>query len=253
MEPELTAVVVDDEEHCTDMLTWMLGEYCPEVRVQGVFNDPEVAQRGLRRSMPDLLFMDIEMPGLNGFDLLSGLGRQPGALVFTTAYDQFAIKAIKHHALDYLLKPVDKDELISAVRSARLHQPDNDLLGKVGALIEQMKTSAAPVKRIAIPTREGLEMVDVERIIHARADDNYTELHMDGGRRIVVSRTLKDVEVDLPSDRFMRVHSGHLVALPFIIRYVRGNGGYVVLPDGEQLPVSRAKKDELLAKLGTSI
>ena len=251
MNTELTAVIVDDEEHCSDMLIWMLGEYCPEVRVQSVFNDPELAVRALRKELPDLLFMDIEMPGLNGFDLLTGLGRQPRALVFTTAYDQFAIKAIKHHALDYLLKPVDKDELKSAVRKAALQPPDPDLLGKVGALIQQMKTPP-PTKRIAIPTREGLEMVDVERIIHARADDNYTELHLDGGRRIVISRTLKDVEGDLPADRFMRVHSGHLVALPFIIRYIRGNGGYVVLPNGEQLPVSRAKKDELIDRLGAA-
>ena len=156
---------------------------------------------------------------------------------------------IKHHALDYLLKPVDKDELKSAVRKAVLQPQDPDLLGKVGALIQQMR-NPSPVRRIAIPTREGLEMVDVERIMHARADDNYTELHLDGGRRIVISRTLKDVEMDLPKDRFMRVHSGHLVALPFVIRYIRGNGGYVVLPNGEQLPVSRAKKDELMERLG---
>ena len=249
MNTELTAVIVDDEEHCTDMLVWMLAEYCPEVRLQGVFNDPERALHALRKGLPDLLFMDIEMPGLNGFDLLTGLGTQPRALIFTTAYDQFAIKAIKHHALDYLLKPVDKDELKSAVRKAVSQPTDTDLLGKLNALIQQVKTPP-PVKRIAIPTRDGLEMMDVERIIHAKADDNYTELHMESGRRIVVSRTLKDIEQDLPAERFMRVHSGHLVALPFVVRYVRGNGGYVVLPNGEQLPVSRAKKDELLARLG---
>lgn len=249
MNTELTAVIVDDEEHCTDMLEWMLTEYCPSVRVVHIFNAPEPALAYLRHQMPDLLFLDIDMPGMNGFDLLTAIGKEPRALVFTTAYDQFAIKAIKHHALDYLLKPVDKDELMVAVRTAGAQPPAADILGKVGALIAQLSRPAVH-ERIAIPTREGLEMVEVERIIHARADDNYTELHMESGRRIVVSRTLKDIESDLPADRFMRVHSGHLVALPFIARYVRGNGGYVVLPNGEQLPVSRAKKDELLARLG---
>ncbi len=249
MDSELTAVIVDDEEHCTDMLAWMLAEYCPFVKTERVFNDPEQALEALRVRMPDLLFLDIEMPGMNGFDLLTAIGKEPRSLVFTTAYDQFALKAIKHHALDYLLKPVDKDELRAAVRKAMSQVPGTDILHRVGALLDQIKATAT-IPRIAIPTREGLEMVVVERIIHAKADDNYTELHMDGGRRIVVSRTLKDIEADLPADRFMRVHSGHLVALPFIVRYVRGNGGYVVLPNGEQLPVSRAKKDELVARLG---
>ncbi|HNI04485.1 MAG TPA: LytTR family DNA-binding domain-containing protein [Flavobacteriales bacterium] len=249
MEPELTAVLVDDEEHCTDMLAWMLAEYCPQVHVAAIFNNPEKALHHLRTNRPDVLFLDIEMPGLNGFDLLTRLGHQPRALVFCTAYDQFAIKAIKHQALDYLLKPVDKDELRTAVSKAAVQNEDPDLLVKVGKLLNALK-APAPAQRIAIPTRDGLEMVDVERIIHAQADDNYTELHLDGGKRIVVSRTLKDIEADLPGDRFMRVHSGHLVALPFIVRYVRGNGGFVVLPDGVELPVSRAKKDELLARLG---
>jgi len=249
MEPELTAVLVDDEEHCTDMLAWMLAEYCPNVQVIGAFNDPEKALHYLRNHVPDILFLDIEMPALNGFDLLTDLDAHRFALIFTTAYDQFAIKAIKHHALDYLLKPVDKDELQAAIAKAARKPGDLDLLSKVGALLVQLK-NPAPTARIAIPTREGLEMVEIEHIIHARADDNYTELHLEGGRRIVVSRTLKDIEAELPADRFLRVHASHLVALPFVVRYVRGNGGYVVLPSGEQLPVSRAKKDELLDRLG---
>lgn len=249
MSNEITAVIVDDEEHCTEMLAWMLAEYCPNVRLLHAFNDPDKALTELRKGMPDVLFMDIEMPGLNGFDLLTALGQQPKALVFTTAYDQFAIRAIKHHALDYLLKPVDKDELRAAVAKVTEQPADADLLTKVGALLVQLR-SPTSAQRIAIPTRDGLEMVDVEAIIHALAADNYTELHLDKGRRIVISRTLKDVEADLPVDRFMRIHASHLVALPFVQRYVRGAGGYVVLPNGEQLPVSRAKKDELLQRLG---
>ncbi|HMW97239.1 MAG TPA: response regulator, partial [Flavobacteriales bacterium] len=170
MEPELTAVLVDDEEHCTDMLAWMLAEYCPQVHVAAIFNNPEKALHHLRTNRPDVLFLDIEMPGLNGFDLLTRLGHQPRALVFCTAYDQFAIKAIKHQALDYLLKPVDKDELRTAVSKAAVQNEDPDLLVKVGKLLNALK-APAPAQRIAIPTRDGLEMVDVERIIHAQADD----------------------------------------------------------------------------------
>lgn len=245
----LTAVLVDDEEHCTDTLAWMLGEYCPSVKVQQVFNDPAAALKYLQHDSPDLLFLDIEMPVLNGFDLLKALGNMRSALVFTTAYDEFAIKAIKHNALDYLLKPVDKDDLRKAIDKARDRSKDVDLMDRVGSLLQRM--APATVQRIAVPTREGLEMLDVDRILYAKADDNYTELHVDGARKVVVSRTLKDIEHDLPADRFMRIHLSYSVALSRIHKYVRGTGGYVVLANGEQLPVSRSNKDELLRRLGS--
>lgn len=246
----LTAVLVDDEEHCTDTLSWLINEYCPDVRVLQVFNDPAAALKYLQHEAPDLLFLDIEMPVLNGFDLLKALGPLRSGLVFTTAYDEFAIKAIKHHALDYLLKPVDKDELRRSVASAHARAADNALMDRVGSLLQRMAPQPAQT-RIAVPTREGLEMLEVDRILYAKADDNYTELHLEGQRKLVVSRTLKDIEQDLPSDRFMRIHLSYSVALPRIQRYVRGTGGYVVLSNGEQLPVSRSNKDELLRRLGS--
>lgn len=247
-EPTITAVLVDDEEHCTDTLKWMIDEYCPNIEVRAVFNDPAEALKFLQGEEVDVIFLDIEMPVLNAFDLLRALGENHSDVIFTTAYDEFAIKAIKHNALDYLLKPVDKDELIAAVAKAQDQGHRGDVMHRINDLLVQV----APQRRndrLAIPTRDGLEMVDLDQVVHARADDNYTHIHLVGGKRFLVSRTLKDVAEGLPEDRFFRVHQSHVVALDKIDRYVRGAGGYVVLVNGEQLPVARGRKDELLKLL----
>lgn len=244
----IRAVLVDDEEHCTVTLRWMLEKHCPQVRIDGIFNDPAEALRYLKENEADLLFLDIEMPVMNAFDLLRELGDHGCQVIFTTAYDEFAMKAIKHNALDYLLKPVDKGELVSAVGKvvqARSHGGSDDRLAE---LLRQM--GAARPARIAIPTRDGLEMLALDRIAHATADDNYTQLHLTDGGRVLVSRTLKDVERELPADRFVRIHLSHVVAIEQVQRYVRGAGGYVVLSSGVELPVSRSRKDELLQALG---
>lgn len=247
--PKITALLVDDEEHCTDTLAWMLQEYCPQVQVLRAFNAPAEALKFLQGEQPDLLFLDIEMPVLNAFDLLKAVEPLRSAVVFTTAYDAFAIDAIKHNALDYLLKPVDKDELQLAVRKAMDRKPVDAIAQRMDDLLERMAPRSGRT-RLAVPTRTGLEMVDAEAILYAKADNNYTELHLDGAKRFVVSRTLKDMEKELPMERFLRIHVSYTVALARIQRYVRGTGGYVVLDSGEQLPVSRAHKDELMERLG---
>ncbi len=246
---QITAVLIDDEEHCTDMLSWLLEQYCPQVAVQQVFNEPAQALKYLQNNAPDVIFLDIEMPVLNAFDLLLALGDLKCDVVFTTAYDEFAIRAIKHSALDYLLKPVDKDELIAAVAKVGSKQREG-MMDRIDDLLRKVTGGPGTSYRLAIPTREGLEMVDMALIVHAEADDNYTKLHLSDGRRILVSRTLKDVEKELPAKDFMRIHQSHVVALGKIEKYVRGSGGYVVLAGAKQVPVSRAKKDDLLSALG---
>jgi two-component system LytT family response regulator len=248
-EERLSAVLVDDEEHCTETLQWMLGEYCPRVDVRSVFNDPVEALRGLSTQQVDIIFLDIEMPVMNAFGLLRALGTDRGAVIFTTAYDEFAIQAIKHDALDYLMKPVDKEELLAAVARASDMDRRQEMMQRIDGLLDRVAQGSVR-ERIAIPTLDGLEMLALDQVVHARASDNYTELHLVDGSRIVVSRTLKDVEQDLPARRFVRIHLSHMVALDHIVRYVRGVGGYVVLDNGMQLPVSRSRKDELLARLG---
>ena len=245
----ITAVLIDDEEHCTDMLKWMLEQYCPHVQVHGIFNDPAQALKYLQGDQVDVIFLDIEMPVLNAFDLLRALGDNRSDIIFTTAYDEFAIKAIKHSALDYLLKPIDKDELINAVAKVNDRGHREQVMDRISDLLTQV----GPPKvndRLAVPTRDGLEMVPLANVLYARADDNYTHVHLVNGRKILISRTLKDVERDLPADRFFRLHGSHVVAIDKVDRYVRGVGGYVVLQSGEQLPVSRSKREELLRILG---
>lgn len=246
---KLTAVLVDDEVHCTETLTWMLEQYCPNVTVSGQFNDPAQALKYLQDNEVDIIFLDIEMPILNAFDLLRALGETSSDVIFTTAYDEFAIKAIKHNALDYLLKPIDKDELINAVSKAHVTEVRAGVEERLSNLLGQLDGSNGK-ERFAITTREGIELVAVSDILYAKADDNYTEVYFTEKKRKVISKTLKDVESDLPSGRFIRVHQSYLVSVEKIAKYVRGSGGYVVLTNGEQLPVSRSKKEDLLKLLG---
>lgn len=246
----LTAVLVDDEEHCTDTLRWMLETYCPQVRVLAVHNDAEQALEQLRGTRADLLFLDVQMPRLTAFDLLRALDGAHGAVIFTTAHDEFAIQAIKQGALDYLLKPVDRDELIAAVRKAERDTADDAHARRSAQAIAQLRFPAR-TPRFPIPTREGFDLVPIDRMIHLQACDNYTEVHLIDGTRHVVSRTLKDVERELPAELFFRIHLSHVVALEHIARYVRGGGGYVVLSNGTQLPVAKARRDELLERIGT--
>ena len=246
---ELTAVLVDDEDHCTETLRWMLENHCPDVEVVAEFNDPVAALKHLRDHPAEVVFLDIEMPVLNAFDLLDALGDKVRHVIFTTAYDEFAIKAIKHNALDYLLKPIDRDELMAAVEKLRRPPATTGIDDRLDGLLRQLRVRDHR-DRLAVHTREGLEMVPHDQVVHARADDNYTELHLTDGKRILISRTLKDVERELPDDRFLRIHQSHLVAIDKVVRYVRGQGGYVVLSTGSEIPVSRARKDDLLRALG---
>ena len=244
----IRAVLVDDEEHCTVTLRLMLEKYCPHVRIEGIFNAPAEALAYLQEHEVDLIFLDIEMPVMNAFDLLHALGDHDHQVIFTTAYDEFAMQAIKHNALDYLMKPIDKSELVSAVGKVELALARGGSNDRLAALLRSMST-ARPA-RIAIPTRDGLEMLALDRIAYATADDNYTQLHLTDGGRLLISRTLKDVERELPPDRFVRIHLSHVVAIEQVQRYVRGAGGYVVLTSGTELPVSRSRKEELLQALG---
>ncbi len=245
---KITAVLIDDEEHCTETLQWMLEQYCPNVNVVAVFNFPAEALKYLLNNRVDVIFLDVEMPVLNAFDMLKALGKVNCDVIFTTAYDEFAIKAIKHNALDYLLKPIGKEELLIAVSKVSERTLHAGVSERIDQLLDQV-TSPNAAGKIAIATREGLDMVDVDLILYAKADDNYAEIHLEDGTRKVVSRTLKDVERDLPSNLFIRVHQSYLVALGAIDRYVRGAGGYIVLGNGDQIPVSRARKEELLKQL----
>lgn len=245
----MKAILIDDELHCLDTLGILLADYCPEVEVIDKCWSAKKGLEAIEKQRPDILFLDIEMPVMNGFEVLEQIKNIDFPIVFTTSYDQYAIKAIRFSALDYLLKPVDPKELILSIRKAAT-QKSAPAPEQVLMLIDQIKSRQSGFVKLAVPTTQGLELIPVDQILRCDADDNYTHIHTKGKTRITACRSLKDIEEQLGDfDFFVRVHHSFLVNLNEIVRYVKGEGGYVVMSDGHTVDVSRTRKEMLLKKL----
>lgn len=244
----IKAVIVDDEPYCCDVLSTLLERYCPDVTVHAVCYSAEEAIRVLSTDQVQLLFLDIEMPHMNGFAMLEKLPRIDFELIFTTSYDQYAIKAFRFSALDYLLKPIDREELQMAVRKAtqRLQYP---LPQQLEILLQKLYQPPSLVSRIALPTMEGLQLIPVDTIISCASSSNYTILSLKDNQKLTVSRTLKEIEEMLEEYGFLRVHHSYLVNLNEIRKYIKGEGGNLIMSDGTSIDVSRSKKEVLLKKL----
>ncbi|MBS1661535.1 MAG: response regulator transcription factor [Bacteroidetes bacterium] len=244
----INAIIVDDEPYCCEALAILLGRYCPQVEVIGCYHSGSEALVAIRERKPQLLFLDIEMPRMNGFELLEKVKDLSFELIFTTSYDQYAIKAIRFSALDYLLKPIDREELVRSVQKVdqRLQSP---LPQQIDLLFQKLQGQTSQFSKIAIPTMEGLQMVAVDSIIHCASDSNYTILTLKDQQRVVASRTLKEIEELLEDYSFVRVHHSNVVNLNEINKYIKGEGGYLVMSDGSSVNVSRSRKEGLLRKL----
>jgi two-component system LytT family response regulator len=242
----IKAIIVDDEPDCSETLALLLERCCPQVQIVATCNSGAEALKEISFQKPDLVFLDIEMPHMNGFQLLEKLSSVEFDIVFTTSYDQYAIKAIRFSAMDYLLKPVDREELKSAVdKVSRRHQPP--LPQQLEILLQRLHQPTA--SKIAIPTMEGLQMIPVDSIITCASSSNYTTLHLKGHQKITASRTLKEIEEMLEGLSFLRVHQSSLINLNEVNKYIRGEGGYLVMSDGTSIDVSRSRKESLLIKL----
>ena len=244
----IKAIIIDDEIHCRKTLSMLLNEYCPDVEVIEQCGDAECGLAAIQKHKPHLAFLDIEMPNMNGFEMLEKLPAINFEIIFTTSYDQYAIKAIRFSALDYLLKPVERQELQRAVQKVaqRLQSP---LPQQLEILLQKIHQPTSPIQRIALPTMEGLQMIAVSSIISCASDSNYTVFFLKNKQKIIVSRPLKEIEEMLEEYSFLRVHNSYLVSLNEIDKYVKGEGGYLVMTDGSNIDVSRSKKETLLNKL----
>jgi two-component system, LytTR family, response regulator len=239
------AVIVDDEKHCLKILATLLARYCPSVEVCAQFQDPLQALEYLRNEPPDLLFLDVEMPKMNGFELIAELGELPFEIVFTTAFDQYAIKAFKVSASSYLLKPIDEDELMTAVE--RVQAKQNSSNEQVTFLLDLIKKEMGDsVKKIAVPSSKGLDFIEINSIVYCSSDGNYTEIHIRAGKKKIVTRSLKEIQELLPASKFLRVHNSYIVNMDFVEQYVRTDGGYLVMSNGDKIKVSRQKKAMLI-------
>ncbi len=242
----IKAILIDDEVHCVNSLSILLNDYCPNVQVIERCMSAKQGLMAIGKHSPSLVFLDIEMPVMNGFELLEQFTEIPFAIIFTTSYDQYAIKAIRFSALDYLLKPIDPKELIAAVKKIQT-QKYLPVSEQFQMLMNQMKYKDGGITKIAVPTSEGFELIPVEQVIRCEADDNYTHLYLKSNRMIIVCCTLKEVEEKLNDfPPFLRVHHSYLVNLNEVNKYVRGEGGYLIMSDGSTVNVSRSRKEALL-------
>lgn len=245
----MKAVLLDDEIHCTKTLSLILKQHCPEVEIIGIFNHPAEALVFLQSNKVDVLFLDIEMPFMNGFKLLNRLQPDSTKVVFTTAYDSYAIKAFKYSAFDYLLKPIDEIELVETVGRIKTTVNENVQKSQIDHLLDMIKDKSATPKRIAFPTLEGLEFVDVDQILRCESSSNYTTIHLMNSSAMVVCRTLKEIEELLPSTLFLRVHNSHVINIQHIRKYIKGAGGSIKMSDDHEVPVSRLRRDQVLKEL----
>ena len=242
----IKAILVDDEVHCLDTLGLLLEDYCPEVQILDKCTSAEDALDSIEELKPALVFLDIEMPSMNGFEMLEHFPQIPFAVVFTTGYDQYAIRAIHFSALDYLLKPIDPEELVAAVHKvqSQSHLPS---LEQFKMLLHQLQHKENEFKKLAIPTSEGFELIPVEQILYCEANNNYSLVFLKNKRKMVACRSLKEVEGQLQHfSFFLRVHYSYLINLNEVTKYVRGEGGYVIMSDGSSVNVARSRKDALM-------
>jgi two-component system LytT family response regulator len=244
----ITAIIVDDEQDCCESLAILLERYCPEVKILDICYSAETAMRSIKEHSPRILFLDIEMPFQNGFEMLEQLGALDFEVIFTTSYDQYAIRAIRFSALDYLLKPIDREELQRAVQ--KVSQRTNPALPQqLEMLLQKLKNPSVPITKIAIPTMEGLQLLAADLIISCESQSNYTYLFLKDKRKITSSRGLKEIEEILEDYPFARVHHSHLININEVEKYIRGDGGYLIMSDGSTINVSKSRKELLLKKL----
>lgn len=241
------AIIVDDEEKSRVTLKNLIAKHCPEIEIADLCDSVDSAEASIVQHSPQLVFLDIEMPFKNGFALIEKIRKPAFDVIFITAYDQYAIRAIRYSALDYLLKPVDVEELKSAVKRIRIKQADA-AINNYELLLASLKMKGK-VSKIAVPTFDGLQMVNVQDIVKCVADESYTHIKMTDGSKITVSRILKEFEDLLSESNFIRVHNSSLINIVHVKKYVKGEGGYVIMSDDETVEVSRRKKAELVAKL----
>jgi two-component system LytT family response regulator len=245
----IKAVIVDDELHCAESLALQLKKFNDRIEIKAQFSNPFKALEYLTENTPDLLFLDVEMPGLNGFDLLNKLPKTEMAVVFTTAYDEYAVKAFRFSAFDYLLKPIADEDIEACLKNVEKQKNKPQLYDHLDRLLEFISSPKVLPNKIGLPTGEGIEFVSYKEIIRVESDSNYSIVFFTSGNKLVVCRTLKEMEQLLNEFNFVRVHHSHIINPEYLQRFVRQDGGYVVMTDGSMISVSRSRKDDFLNKM----
>jgi two-component system LytT family response regulator len=245
----IKTIICDDELHSTETLSYFLTKNCPNIQLLASFNEPLKAKEFLENNKIDLLILDIEMPRLNGFELLKSLQPFDFEVIFLTAYNEFALKAFRFSAFDYFLKPLDEIELSQSL--SRLEAKKNDINKdeRLDFLMDIIQPYAQKPKKIALPTMEGFEFVELNQIIRFASDSNYVKVILDGQKPLLVCKTLKEIEETLKHSNFIRVHNSHLINTDYVQKYLKNAGGSLLTKDGFEVPISRLRKEFTLSKL----
>lgn len=250
---ELRAVVVDDEPHGVKMLVNFLHNYCENVTVVATASNATEARTALAATNPDVLFLDINMPNENGFDVLASIEQRTFQVVFVTAYQEYAIKAIKAGALDYLLKPVDIDELRACIERIKTERTANysesDKSKQVSIVMQTLAANTKTLGKIAVPTTNGFEFIPTNHIIRCESDNTYTTFFLHDGKKILVCKPIKEYEGLLEGSGFMRVHRSHLVNLAHVHQVHRTDGWHIITTDNARVEIARRRVEDVLAQL----
>lgn len=242
---KIKAAIIDDEQNGIEMLEYLLKKFCPHVMVECTFTNPVEAITKLKTNLVDVVFLDIDMPELNGFQFLEKMMPLTFEVIFTTAYNEYAIQAFKSNATDYLLKPIDSAELIQAVNKIidkTRNKNDNAHFEHLLSMIQ----AAQSLNKIGIATDEGIQFIQTEELLYFKAEGAYTEVHLLGDKKLLSTKSLGDYEEQLEARGFFRVHNSYVINLKHIVKFVKDDGGYVVLQDGTSITVSRRRKEDFL-------
>ena len=241
----MKAVIIDDEDHCIESIRLLLNKHQPQVEVISEITNPAEAINFISSNHPDLIFLDIKMPEMTGFELIAKIRNISFHVIFTTAYDEFAINAFRVNAVDYLLKPIDAEELVNAVKKVEQRIQQGKTSAQMSRLVEQVNHLLHAKEKISLPTNDGISFIKVDEIIRCEADSNYTKVVCEN-KKYMVCKTLKDLEILLKNNNFQRIHHSHLINLKHIDTYQRGKVGVVVMNNGDCVDVSRSRKGAFL-------
>jgi two-component system LytT family response regulator len=242
----MKAVIIDDERDSREILANYLKKYCPDVKVCGFGESVDTGLAAISEHNPDIVFLDIEMPYGNGFDLLERASQVTFETVFVTAFDHYAMQALNQSAAYYLLKPLDIEELIKAVDKIKKERATENYTQHARILLDNLRAGTTQQQKVMLPTLEGFEIVDIQRIIYCEAEDNFTRFFFDNGQPQLICRTLKHFEDLLKPHRFVRIHRSYLINPNYVIRYSKGKGGFITMKNNKELEVSPNKKKDLL-------
>jgi two-component system LytT family response regulator len=242
----IRAIIVEDEKMSRETLKRMLEKYCPQVDVVAEAEGYRMGIEMIKKFEPDVVFLDIQMPDGSGFRLLEEITDVKFEVIFTTAFDQFAIKAIKFSALDYLLKPIIPQELINAVEKVEHKRMEFRKSTNIDIFLENMKSKEDGAQKIVLSTSDKIHVIKIDDIVRCESDNYYTQFFFTDGKRLLISKTLKENEELLTQHNFIRPHKSHLINVKYIKSFLRQEGGYIIMTDGSKIPVSRRKREKIM-------